>query len=189
MFRLRGRVLGIIGIGRIGTAAALRAKALGMNVMYFDPHVPKGIDKALGIREAETLEELLQASHVVSLHCPHTPETHHFIHRENIRWMQSGSYLINTARGAVVDILAVLDAVTTGHLSGAGIDVLEIEPPPPDHPLVRAWRDPAHPAHDRIILNPHAAFYTEEGAREMRAKGSRNCRRVLLGQTPHNVIN
>lgn len=189
LFRLRGRVFGVIGIGRIGTAAALRARALGMDVAYFDPHVPKGVDKALGIREAETLEELLQTSHVVSLHCPHTPETHHLIQRDTLRRMRTGSFLVNTARGAVVDALAVLDAVASGHLSGAAMDVLETEPPAPDHPLLRAWRDPAHPAHDRIILNPHAAFYTEEGAREMRVKGSRNCRRALLGEPPHNVIN
>jgi D-3-phosphoglycerate dehydrogenase/C-terminal binding protein len=83
----------------------------------------------------------------------------------------------------------VLDAVTSGHLRGAAIDVLEMEPPPDDHPLIAAWRDPNHPAHDRIILNPHSAFYSEEGLLDMRIKGSQNCRRVLLGQSPHNVVN
>ena len=66
----------------------------------------------------------------------------------------------------------MLDAITSGHLAGAGIDVLETEPPPPDHPLIQAWRDPSHPAHDRIILNPHSAFYSEEGLMDMRIKGS-----------------
>jgi C-terminal binding protein len=79
--------------------------------------------------------------------------------------------------------------VTAGHLAGAAIDVLEKEPPPDDHPLVVAWRDPNHPAHDRIILNPHIAFYSEEGLVDMRIKGSENCRRVLLGQPPRNVVN
>jgi len=96
---------------------------------------------------------------------------------------------VNTARGGVVDVLAVLDAITSGHLRGAGLDVLETEPPSPDHPLIKAWRDPNHPAHDRIILNPHAAFYSEEGLIDMRVKGSHNCRRVLLGQAPFNVVN
>jgi D-3-phosphoglycerate dehydrogenase/C-terminal binding protein len=74
-------------------------------------------------------------------------------------------------------------------LGGAGIDVLEMEPPADDHPLIRAWRDPEHPAHERVILNPHAAFYCEEGLNEMRVKGSQNCRRALLGERIRNVVN
>ncbi len=189
VLRLRGRVFGVIGIGRIGTAAALRAKALGMDVIYYDPHVPQGRDKSLGIRAVETLDELLAQAHVVSAHCPLTPETKHLLNRDTIAKMRPGSFLVNTARGGVVDVLAVLDAVTSGHLRGAGIDVLETEPPSPDHPLIKAWRDPNHPAHDRIIINPHAAFYSEEGLIDMRVKGSQNCRRVLLGQPPFNVVN
>jgi D-3-phosphoglycerate dehydrogenase/C-terminal binding protein len=189
LHRLRGRVFGIVGIGRIGTAAALRAKALGMEVAYFDPYAPQGRDKSLGIRSAETLDELFGQSDVVSLHCPNSPETRHLINRESLAKMKPGGFLVNTARGAVVDVLAVLEAVTSGHLRGAAIDVLETEPAPDDHPLIKAWRDPDHPAHDRIILNPHAAFYSEEGLLDMRIKGSQNCRRVLLGQSPYNVVN
>jgi C-terminal binding protein len=189
LLRLRGRVFGIIGIGRIGTAAALRAKALGMDVAYYDPYAPQGRDKSLGIRCAETLEELLAQSHVVSAHCPLTSETHHMLNRQTIALMPRGSYLVNTSRGGVVDVMAVLNALESGHLAGAGIDVLETEPPADEHPLVRSWRDPSHPAHDRLILNPHAAFYSEEGLTDMRVKGSQNCRRVLLGQAPFNVVN
>ena len=189
LHRLRGRVFGVVGIGRIGTATALRAKALGMDVVYYDPYVPQGRDKSLGVRWAETLEELLEQSYVVSMHCPNTPETKHIINSQSLARMMSGGFLVNTARGAVVDVLAVLEAVTSGHLRGAAIDVLETEPPPDDHPLIQAWRDPGHPAHDRIILNPHAAFYSEEGLLDMRIKGSQNCRRVLLGQQPYNVVN
>jgi C-terminal binding protein len=189
LHRLRGRVFGIVGIGRIGTATALRARALGMDVVYYDPYAPQGRDKSLGIRWAETLEELLEQSYVVSMHCPNTPETRHIINSQALARMMSGGFLVNTARGAVVDVLAVLEAVTSGHLRGAAIDVLETEPPPDDHPLIKAWRDPGHPAHDRIILNPHAAFYSEEGLLDMRIKGSQNCRRVLLGQQPYNVVN
>ncbi len=189
LHRLRGRVFGVVGIGRIGTAAALRAKALGMDVVYHDPYVPQGRDKSLGVRSAETLPELLAQAQVVSLHCPLTPETQHLINRETVALMPAGSFVVNTARGGVVDVLAVLDAVACGHLRGAAIDVLETEPPPDDHPLIRAWRDPKHPAHHQIILNPHAAFYSEEGLLDMRLKGSQNCRRVLLGQQPYNVVN
>lgn len=187
--RLRGQVFGVIGIGRIGTATALRAKALGLDVVYYDPFVPQGRDKALGVRSVETLEELLGQAYVVSLHTPLTPETKHLINADTIACLRPGSFVVNTARGGVVDVLAVLDALARGHLRGAAIDVLETEPPPDDHPLIRAWRDPAHPAHDRLILNPHAAFYSEEGLIDMRVKGSQNCRRVLQGKTPYNVVN
>ncbi len=187
--RLRGRVFGSVGLGRIGTAAALRAKALGMDVVYHDPYAPQGRDKSLGIRSVETLDELLAQAHVLSLHCPGSPETHHLINARTLARMARGSFLVNTSRGAVVDVLAVLEALGSGHLAGAAIDVLETEPPADDHPLLRAWRDPNHPAHDRLILNPHSAFYSEEGLLDMRVKGSQNCRRVLLGQAPYNVVN
>ncbi|MBT6154706.1 MAG: C-terminal binding protein [Planctomycetaceae bacterium] len=187
--RLRGQTFGIIGIGRIGTAAALRAKTLGMNVLFYDPYVPDGYDKALGVRRAETLEELLSQSKVVSPHCPLTDETRHIINADTIAQMPGGSYVINTSRGGVVDTTAVLDAVTSSHLAGAAIDVLEQEPPDANDPLIAAWRNPDHPAHDRLIINPHAAFYSEEGQRDMCVKGSENCRRVLLGEAPRNVVN
>ena len=127
--------------------------------------------------------------HVVSLHCPLTPETRHLINRETIATMPSGSFVVNTARGGVVDVRAVLEAIASGHLRGAAIDVLETEPPPDDDPLIQAWRDPDHPAHDRLILNPHAAFYSEEGLLDMRLNGSRNCLRVLRGENPLNIVN
>ncbi len=187
--RLRGRVFGIVGIGRIGTATALRAKALGMDVAYYDPHAPQGRDKSLGVRHVESLDDLLQQSHILSMHCPLTEETRHLINRKTVARMRPGAFLINTARGAVVDVHAVLEGIEQQHLGGAAIDVLEEEPPRDDHPFIAAWRDPNHPAHDRIIVNPHAAFYSEEGLVDMRVKGSQNCRRVLLGQTPYNIVN
>jgi D-3-phosphoglycerate dehydrogenase/C-terminal binding protein len=79
--------------------------------------------------------------------------------------------------------------VASGQLAGAGIDVLESEPPPPDHPLLLAWRDPSHPAHCRVIVNPHSAFYSEEGLMDMRVKGATACRRALLGEPIENVVN
>jgi D-3-phosphoglycerate dehydrogenase/C-terminal binding protein len=189
LHRLRGRGLGVVGLGRIGTAVALRARALGMDVLFHDPYVPDGRDRALGVRRVETLAELLAQSYVVSLHCPLTPETRHLINRQTLAQMQAGSNLVNTARGGVVDALAVLDAVTSGQLAGAALDVLEQEPPAEDSRLLTAWRDPEHPAHDRLILTAHIAFYSEEGLLDMRIKGSENCRRVLLGQPPRNVVN
>jgi D-3-phosphoglycerate dehydrogenase/C-terminal binding protein len=97
--------------------------------------------------------------------------------------------LLNTSRGGVVDVAAIPAAIESGHLAGAGIDVLEVEPPPEDHPLLLAWRDPKHPAYHRLIVNPHAAFYSEEGMEDMRVKGSQCCRRALLGERQRNVVN
>src|SRR6185436_8372101 len=120
-------------------------------------------DKAIGVRRVETLGELLKQSHIVSPHCPLTAETYHIIGAKEIAQMPAGSFLVNTSRGGVVDVTAIPDALQSGHLAGAGIDVLEIEPPSDDHPLLVAWRDPGHPAYHRLIVNPHTAFYSEEG--------------------------
>ncbi|MCS6864310.1 MAG: C-terminal binding protein [Gemmataceae bacterium] len=187
--RLRGRAFGIIGLGRIGTAAALRAQALGMDVVFYDPYVRDGYDKALGIRRVETLEELWPQVFVLSLHCPLTEETRHIVDARALAAMPRGCYLVNTSRGATVDTAAIPDAIRRGHLAGAGIDVLPSEPPPPDDPLVVAWRDPNDPCHDRVILNPHAAFYSEEGLLEIRVKAARTVRRALLGEPIRNVVN
>lgn len=187
--RLRGRVFGIIGLGRIGTATAERAKALGMDVTFYDPHKADGYDKAMGIRRVESLDELLAEAFVVSLHCPLTDETRHIIDASSLAKMSDGSYLVNTARGGCVDLTAIPPAIRNGKLAGAGIDVLPQEPPPSDHPLLTAWRDPADPCFDRVIVNPHAAFYSVEGLTDMRVKGAEACRRAILGQPLRNVVN
>jgi C-terminal binding protein len=189
LYRLRGRVFGCIGLGRIGLAAALRAKAFGMKVVFYDPYVEDGIDKAVGIERVDHIEDLLQQSFVVSVHTPLTPETKHLIDAAAIRQMPRGSYLVNTARGAIVDTAAIPEAIASGHLAGAGIDVLAIEPPPEDDPLLVAWRDPAHPCHTRVILNPHSAFYSEEGLLDMRLKGAKAVRNALTGRRVANVVN
>jgi D-3-phosphoglycerate dehydrogenase/C-terminal binding protein len=189
ILRLRGRVFAVIGLGRIGTAAALRAKALGMDVAFYDPHKQDGYDKALGVRRVEKLDDLLGQAFVVSVHCPLTPETKNIVDARAISLMPDGSFLVNTARGATVDAAAIPNAIRSGKLAGAAIDVLPHEPPPDDHPLLVAWRDPNDPCHDRVILNPHSAFYSEEGLLDMRVKGAQACRRALLGEVLRNVVN
>jgi D-3-phosphoglycerate dehydrogenase/C-terminal binding protein len=182
-------VFAIIGLGRIGTAVALRAKALGMDVAFYDPYVNDGVDKALGVRRVDKLDDLFRQAFVLSPHCPLTEETRHIVDARGIALMPNGSYLVNTARGAVVDATAIPDAIRSGKLAGAGIDVLPIEPPPADHPLLVAWRNPSDPCHDRVILNPHTAFYSEEGLLDMRVKGAQAVRRALLGEPLRNVVN
>lgn len=187
--RLRGQVFGILGLGRIGTATALRAKALGMDVAFYDPYKQDGYEKALGVRRAETLEALLEQAFVLSVHCPLTEETRHLIDAAAIARMPRGAYLVNTARGPVVDTAAIPDAIACGQLAGAGLDVLESEPPPPDDPLIAAWRDPDHPAHHRVLVTPHSAFYAEQSLMDLRVKGAQTCRRALLGQPLRNIVN
>ena len=187
--RLRNRTFGIVGCGRIGSAAALRAKAFGFDVVFHDPYLPDGVEKALGVRRVDSLEELLTQAYVVSVHCPLTEETRSMIGAAEIARMPAGTFLVNTARGGIVDTTAVIDALANGHLNGAGIDVLEQEPPPESSPVLNAWRDPDHPAHDRLILNPHTAFYCEEGCEEFRTKGAREVLRALRGEPLRNVVN
>lgn len=187
--RLRGRVFGIVGCGRIGSAVALRAKSFGFDVVFYDPYLPDGLEKSLGVGRVDTLGDLLAQSYILSLHCPLTEETRGMIGAEEIAKMAQGTFLINAARGGIVDTAAVVDALTTNHLRGAGIDVLEQEPPAEDSPVLKAWRDPDHPAHDRLLLNPHAAFYCDEGGEEFRTKGAREVQRALRGEPLRNVVN
>jgi phosphoglycerate dehydrogenase-like enzyme len=177
--RLRGRTLGIIGCGRIGTATALRAKALGMRVVFHDPLLPDGVEKALGLERADTLEELLPRAEFVSLHCPLTADTRHLLNERTLSLLPEGAYVINTARGGCIDLDALHAALESGRVGWAGLDVVEREPL--DDERIRT--------HPRVILTPHAAFYSVEGFAEMRTKGAREARRVLLGQPVRNAVN
>ncbi len=189
LYRLRDRVFAIVGLGRIGMATARRAQALGMDVAFYDPYRDDGYDKSLGIRRVASLEELFRQAHVVSFHCPLTPETRGMLDAQRLAWLPRGAYVVNTARGPIIETAVLPAALVSGQLAGVGLDVLPIEPPPAEDPLVRAWRDPHHPAHTRAIINPHAAFYCEEGLREMRVKAATSCRLALLGQPLRNVVN
>jgi len=188
VMRLAGSTLGIVGLGRIGTATALRAKALRMEVIAYDPYIPAGREKALGVRMAETLDELLTGSDIISLHVPLTEETRGMIGREQIGRMRPHAVLINTARGAVVDTDALADALAEGRIAGAGIDVLPHEPPAPEDRLVRLWRAEGD-QQVNLVLTPHDAFYSEQGLIEMRTKAAQEVRRVLEGKPPRNCVN
>ena len=177
--RLRGKTLGLVGCGRIGSATALRAKAFGLDVVFYDPNVPPGLEKALGVRREYQLEPLLEQAHFVSLHCYLDDRSRHLIDANALARMRPGSILINTARGPVVDQEALIAALESGHLMGAGIDVFEREPLDDD----RLRR------HPRVILTPHSAFYSVEGFVELRTKAAEEVRRVLLGDAPRNLVN
>jgi phosphoglycerate dehydrogenase-like enzyme len=177
--RMRGKTLGIVGCGRIGAATALRAKALGLDVVIYDPLIPPGVEKALGVRRAFHLEELLEQSPFISLHCYLDATTRHLIDAAALARMPEGGILINTARGPVVHEAALLEALDAGRLLGAGLDVLEHEPP----------RDDRLAKHPRVVLTPHSAFYSIEGFQELRRKTAEEIRRILLGEPPRNPVN
>ena len=186
VYRLTGRTLGIVGLGRIGTATALRAKAFGMRVVFYDPYVPDGKDKSIGVTRLEGLTELLGQSDVVSLHCYLSPETYHIIGPKQLAAMNPRAYLVNTARGAVVDTEALYPALTAGQIAGAALDVLEQEPPDMSHPLLAAWQKGTLP---NLLITAHTAFYSDQGYVEMRTKAAQEVRRVLEGKPPRNCVN
>ena len=170
--RLSTQVFGVVGLGRIGTAAALRAKALGMRVVFFDPYRSTGTELSLGLERMASLKALLAVADVVSLHTPLSPETHHLINGETLAQMKPGAVLINTGRGGCVDLEALTHALMSGHLAAAGLDVLEAEPPSAADALMTAWRAPGSPIRDRLIVTPHAAFYSPSSLVDLRFKSA-----------------
>ena len=177
--RLRGKTFGVVGCGRIGTAAALRAKALGLDVVFYDPFLAPGDGQGAGIRRVYQLDDLLEQSHFVSLHCYLDATNRHLINAQTIARMRPGAVLINTARGPLVDEQALLDALDSGHIAAAGLDVVETEP-------LENERLRQHP---NILLTPHTAFYSVEGYNELRTKTAEEVRRILLGEPPRNPVN
>jgi D-3-phosphoglycerate dehydrogenase len=177
--RLRGRTLGIIGCGRIGSATALRAKAFGLRVVIYDPYQPPGHEKALGVERCLLLEQLLRQSDFVSLHCPATSETRNILNRDTLAHLPQGAYVINTARGPCIDLDALVEALDSCRITAAALDVFPREPPDDDR--IRK--------HPRILLTPHAAYYSVEGAEEMRTKAAMEVRRALIGEPLMNPVN
>ena len=179
MRRLRTQTFGLVGLGRIGTAAALRAKAFGFRVIFYDPYVVSGTHKAIGIERVASLEELLKTADTVSVHCPLTKETRGMIGAKEIALMKKGSFLVNTARGDIVQKAPVFAALHSGHLGGAGLDVVEAEP-------LRTAEEAATP---NLICTCHAAFCSPEGMVEMRSTSAKIARAAVTGQPVWNRIN
>ncbi len=186
--RHRGKRFGIVGLGRIGSACALRAKALGFEVIAYDPYVPSGQELAIGVTRARSLEELLGAVDVVSLHTPLTTETRGLIGKRALKAMKRDAILINTSRGPVVDIDALAEALEGGRIGGAALDVLPKEPPD-DHPLVRAYIDDAPWQRGRLILTPHAAWYSPESERDLRRLATETMMLYLCDGVLRNCVN
>jgi D-3-phosphoglycerate dehydrogenase / 2-oxoglutarate reductase len=174
--RLRGKVLGLVGLGVIGSALATRAQALGLEVIAFDlsGRVPAG-GRAVG-----SLDELLEQADVVSLHVPLTERTHHLIGAEQLQRMKPTAWLVNTARGPLIDNAALLAALESGAIAGAALDVTDPEPLPADHPLR---------TRDDVVLTPHTAFSSDGSLVELATKAATNVVEVLQGRVPATVVN
>jgi glycerate dehydrogenase len=173
LLELDGLTMGIIGLGRIGTAVANITTALGMNVL-----ASKGNSRlAPYVRLADT-DSLFRQSDVLSLHCPLTSETRHLINPERLSWMKPSAFLLNTSRGMLVDEQALADALNGERLAGAGLDVLSTEPPPADNPLLTA---------KNCILTPHLAWATKAARSRLMQTAIENVRAFLNGK-PQNIV-
>jgi D-3-phosphoglycerate dehydrogenase / 2-oxoglutarate reductase len=180
-YDLFGKTVLIIGFGRIGTRTAKRCLAMEMNVQVFDPYKPAAEIKAAGCEPVTDLDAALAHADFVSIHCPKTPETVGMFDAARLKRMKPSAYLINTARGGIVVESALYDALKSGKLAGAGLDVFEQEPPPSGHPLFEL---------PNIIFAPHVAGVTREAVDRMSEQTARNILSVLDGEPIRlNVIN
>lgn len=170
LHRNRGRRLGLLGAGRAGRALAAKAAAVGFDVVAHDPY----LDEVPGL-PLVGFDELLRASDVVSLHLPLSDETYHIVDAQSIEKMRRGALLVNTSRGSLVDIGALVCALQDRHLAGAGLDVLEQEPIAADDPLLEL---------PNVILTPHAAFYSEESIDELKRRAAEEVVAALATPNP-----
>jgi D-3-phosphoglycerate dehydrogenase len=179
-YRIRGSTLGLVGLGRIAQRAAEKAQGLGMAVLAYDPYISPQVAEQLGVALVP-LDQLLQEADFISLHAPYTDQTRHLIGERELRMMKPNCYLINTARGPLVDTEALVRALDEGWIAGAGLDLIEDVPPmPDDHPLLRF---------DTVVLTPHAAWYSEEATIELQETCARDAVRVLHGEMPTSLVN
>eukprot|EP00118_Oscarella_pearsei_P028833 m.3051 g.3051 ORF g.3051 m.3051 type:complete len:347 (+) comp9028_c0_seq1:26-1066(+) len=179
--RIRGKTLGLAGIGAIGTALALRAKAFGFEVIFFDPYVPDGVHKSIGIEQVETVEELLRRSDCLSLHCPLTPGTKHMINKETLKLAKDGMFIVNTSRGGLIDEAALAEALKSGKVGAAALDVQATEPCTYD---MGALKGAPH-----VILTPHSGWYSKEAMTESRETAARQVSLAISGSSTQCLRN
>lgn len=177
--RLRGQTLGLIGYGNLARAVAPKALGFGLKVLAYTPRLPKDALAPFGTATND-LDFLLREADYISIHAPLTAETRGMIDARALRLMKPTAFLINTARGAIIDEAALITALREGWIAGAALDVLAQEPPPPDHPLL---------ALENVIVTPHTAFYSEAATIELAQKATEHVAQILRGERPTNLIN
>jgi C-terminal binding protein len=187
--RSSAQTFGIVGMGRIATAVALRAKAFGFRVVFYDPYQPSGVELGLGVQRAATLEDLLRQTDTLSVHTPLTRETRGLLGLKELSLLPSGAVVVNTARGPIIDIDVLATLLKSGRLAGVGLDVVPVEPPVEPVPeLLRAYRAREPWTLGRLIITPHSAFFTPQAWDDIRSKSAETMRAALLGPRPRNVI-
>uniref|UniRef100_A0A8C6WTA2 C-terminal-binding protein 2 n=1 Tax=Neogobius melanostomus TaxID=47308 RepID=A0A8C6WTA2_9GOBI len=179
--RIRGETLGLIGFGRTGQAVAMRAKAFGFSVIFYDPYLQDGLERSLGVQRVYTLQDLLYQSDCVSLHCNLNEHNHHLINDFTIKQMRQGAFLVNSARGGLVDEKALAQALKEGRIRGAALDVHESEP-------FSFSQGPLKDA-PNLICTPHTAWYSEQASLEMREAAATEIRRAITGRIPDSLRN
>jgi D-3-phosphoglycerate dehydrogenase / 2-oxoglutarate reductase len=177
---LYGRRLGLIGMGRIGSRVARIAQALEMTVIVYDPYLSPAQAAAAGVELASSLEAVLAVADVVSIHAPYSAETHHLFNAERLAQMKPGAYLVNAARGGLVDEAALLSALESGHLAGAGLDVFDPEPPPTNHPLLQRAD---------VIASGHVAGATQASKDRLIEGAIQQAVAILGGEQPPFLLN
>ena len=184
--RLFGKTFGILGMGRIGQETAVRARALGMKVVFYDPFFKKTVK---GCKRIKTIEELARLSDVVSVHSPLSLQTKHLIGEKFFKNAKKGMFLINSARGPVIDMKALRLAMKEGIVAGCGVDALPLEFDDDQRELMLEFEKNAEWLAGRFIATPHAAFYSKESFIELRSKAAQEAKRVLDGKKPLNWVN
>lgn len=188
--RSKSLSLGIIGIGRIGISLALKSKHIFDKIGFYDPYVPRGIEKSLNLFRYNNMEEILNLSDIISLHVPLSNETQNIVDSNFIKMMKDNSILINTARGGLIsDFELIIKNLENNKLFGVGLDVLNSEPP--DHKttnLLSNWLRNKGNFANRLIINPHTSYYSNESYYEMRVKASENALRIINNIKPYNII-
>ncbi len=180
--------VGVIGAGRIGTSVLLKCRAIGFQTAFYDPFKESGYEKVLKAERCMSLEELLEESDIVSIHCPLNKETVGMVSHNFVRQMKQGASLVNTARGNIIAKTDILyDALQRGHLMSVALDVLPEEPPGNDA-LFKAWREQEEWIKGRLLINPHTAFFSQASFIEIRRKAAENAMRLFKGAQALNSL-
>lgn len=179
LFRMEGKTLGLVGFGRIPRMVARKMSGFGLNIITYDPMLDQTAAKELNVTGV-TLDELLRQSDYISVHCPLMESTRHMFNKETFSKMKPHAVFINTARGGVVKEEDLVWALENNVIGMAGLDVMETEPIPVDHPLLKM---------DQTVITPHAAWYSEEAVESLQRKVAEEVARVLNGQSPKNPVN
>lgn len=174
--------MGLMGMGAIAQATGSIAKGFGLNLVGFDPYAPDSAFEELGVTRCASFEDMLARTNILSLHCPLTDQTRHILNADTLARMPEGGYVINTARGGLIDEAALVAAIQSGHLTGAGLDTFAVEPPVPDHPFFSV---------PEIVLTPHIGGVTRQAGARVGVDAVRGIFQILDGQpvAPERIIN